>query len=136
MSVIALSVRQPWAWLIVHGWKPIENRGRRTYRRGPILIHAGRMMDTEAHEDLIVGEHPASLLHDLPHELAEAYAKAFQANEVHRGGIVGKAEIVDCITNSPDPWFVGDYGWVLDKAEPVPFKPCNGQLGFFTPIYF
>jgi len=22
----ALSIRQPWAWLIVHGWKDIENR--------------------------------------------------------------------------------------------------------------
>jgi hypothetical protein len=23
--VIALSIRQPWAWMIVHGWKDIEN---------------------------------------------------------------------------------------------------------------
>ncbi len=37
----ALSVHQPWAWLIVAGFKHIENRSRRTHYRGPVLIHAG-----------------------------------------------------------------------------------------------
>jgi hypothetical protein len=37
----ALSVRQPWAWLIVNGFKDVENRPRRTHYRGPSLIHAG-----------------------------------------------------------------------------------------------
>ena len=41
----ALSVRQPWAWLIVNGWKPIENRSRRTNVRGRILIHASLKFD-------------------------------------------------------------------------------------------
>ena len=36
----ALSVRQPWAWLIVNGVKDIENRLWRTHHRGPSLIHA------------------------------------------------------------------------------------------------
>ena len=37
----ALSVRQPWAWLIVSGLKDVENRPRRTHYRGSLLIHAG-----------------------------------------------------------------------------------------------
>jgi hypothetical protein len=41
----ALSVRQPWAWLIVNGLKDIENRPRRTLHRGPLLIHAGLNLD-------------------------------------------------------------------------------------------
>jgi hypothetical protein len=36
----ALSVRQPYAWLIVAGLKDVENRSRRLRHRGPLLIHA------------------------------------------------------------------------------------------------
>lgn len=36
-----ISIRQPCAWLIVHGWKNIENRLWPTRVRGPVLIHAG-----------------------------------------------------------------------------------------------
>jgi ASCH domain len=38
--LLALSVRQPWAWLIVNGVKDNENRSWRTDHRGPLLIHA------------------------------------------------------------------------------------------------
>jgi hypothetical protein len=38
----ALSIRQPWAWLIVHGFKPVENRDWATDYRGPLAIHAGK----------------------------------------------------------------------------------------------
>ena len=47
----ALSIRQPWAWLIVHGSKRVENRSRRTHYRGPVLIHASAGMTIrEYHE--------------------------------------------------------------------------------------
>ena len=42
-----LSVRQPWAWLIVAGHKDIENRKWYTNHRGPLLIHASKAMDPE-----------------------------------------------------------------------------------------
>jgi hypothetical protein len=41
----ALSVRQPWAWLIVNNYKPYENRTWSTKVRGPILIHASNAFD-------------------------------------------------------------------------------------------
>ncbi len=44
----ALSVRQPWAWLIVAGYKDVENRGWATKYRGRILIHAGRRAAEDA----------------------------------------------------------------------------------------
>lgn len=37
----AISIHQPWAWLIVEGYKDIENRTWLTAYRGPVLIHAG-----------------------------------------------------------------------------------------------
>lgn len=47
-----LTVRQPWAWAIVHGGKDVENRGRNiagSYR-GPVAIHAGMREDTAARQ--------------------------------------------------------------------------------------
>lgn len=37
----AISIKQPWASLIAHGIKDIENRSWRTNYRGRVLIHAG-----------------------------------------------------------------------------------------------
>ncbi len=45
-----LTVRQPWAWAIVHGGKDVENRVRNiagSYR-GPVAIHAGLQDDVDA----------------------------------------------------------------------------------------
>ena len=36
----ALSIKQPWASLIAHGIKDIENRNWKTHFRGRIYIHA------------------------------------------------------------------------------------------------
>ena len=36
--LLAIAIRQPWAWLIVNGYKEIENRSWRTRVRGPLLI--------------------------------------------------------------------------------------------------
>ncbi|MFJ4787628.1 VVA0879 family protein [Streptomyces sp. NPDC088794] len=38
-----LSIRQPWAFAVAEGFKPIENRSQRTHHRGPIFIHASRL---------------------------------------------------------------------------------------------
>jgi len=37
----ALTVRQPWAHMIAHCGKTVENRGRQTRYRGQVAIHAG-----------------------------------------------------------------------------------------------
>ena len=41
----ALSLKQPWAALLVHGLKTIEVRRWPTARRGCVLIHAARVPD-------------------------------------------------------------------------------------------
>ena len=45
MTLYALSLKQPWAALLVHGRKTIEVRRWATKRRGPVLIHAARVPD-------------------------------------------------------------------------------------------
>jgi hypothetical protein len=47
----AITVRQPWAWLVVTGKKDIENRTWRTHYRGKLLIHAAsRLADVSLDE--------------------------------------------------------------------------------------
>ncbi|ODT01562.1 MAG: hypothetical protein ABS52_16595 [Gemmatimonadetes bacterium SCN 70-22] len=111
----ALSVQQPWAWLIVNGHKDIENRDWWTKRRGErVLIHAGRKFDDEG---------LAWVRQQFPHI---ALPPTFES-----GGIVGEVTVTGCVTQSASPWFVGRYGFTLANATPVPFYPVRGQLGFF-----
>ncbi len=111
----ALSIKQPWAWLIVSGHKDIENRAWSTSYRGRVLIHAGKRYDGYRYDwDW-----------DWPEiEKPDIFAM---------GGIVGEAAIVDCVTRSPSPWFCGPYGFIIVNARPLPFRACRGALGFFTP---
>ena len=134
-----LTVRQPWAWAIVHGGKDVENRVRNIAGdyRGPVAIHAGVAWDWDS--QLPVGEtpHPTSV-------------------SLRRGAIIGIVDLVEVhhVTTSSVPGRVGapvcwdtatppghlcskwaesfNDGWHLEVAnarplrEPFPFK---GALG-------
>lgn len=115
-----LSIRQPWAWLIVNGHKDIENRNWSTVYRGPLLLHAGKLMGKRYHTEVSEWVQYEFGI-DLP---------AF--DDLPRGGIVGTATLVDCVRDSSSPWFSpGGVGWLLRDAKPLPFRPCNGALGLF-----
>lgn len=126
--VKALSIMQPWAWLIVNGCKDIENRDWRCHRRGPVLIHAGKKVDRDAMEALCEGYHPVT---GQPLDI-DVYAVLPHTFET--GGIVGEAVITGCVDRSDSPWFVGRYGILIREARPLPFIPCKGALGFFEPL--
>ena len=140
---LALSVRQPWAWAIIHGGKDIENRDWRRPNpglnfRGEVAIHASSGMTRREYEDAadaiidIIGRCPA------PHELV-------------RGGIIGMVTVVDVVrkaecpapsgrlperesegaSNNPSPWFFGPVGLVLRDPVACAPVPAKGALGFF-----
>ncbi len=113
----ALSIRQPWAWCILHG-KPVENRTWWTPYTGPLLIHAAKGMTLAEYKEC--RNFAASLGLTVP-----------PADELERGGIVGKARLTACVTNHPSEWFFGPYGLVLEDVHPLPFRPLKGQLGLF-----
>lgn len=122
---LILSVRQPWAWLIVNGGKDIENRSWGTNVRGRVLIHAAKGVTKREWADAWDW---------VRHVCPEAWEKGkreIQAGAIERGGIIGSVEIVDCVTRSDSPWFMGEYGFVLRDPKPVPFYRCPGQLKFF-----
>ena len=116
----ALSIRQPWANLILKAGKDIENRNWPTRFRGRILIHAAKGCTRAELEDAL----------DFAEDSCGT-RYTVDLKTIHRGGIVGSVEIVDCVQSSASRWFVGDYGFVLRNPEILPFRPMNGQLGFF-----
>ncbi len=120
MVLKALSINQPWAWCIVNGYKPVENRDWFTDERGEILIHAGKKFDYDGWL-WITKAFPNIPLPDV--------------ERFDMGGIVGSAEIVDCVNQSDDPWFFGKFGFVMKNAKPCVMVPCKGALGFFRPDY-
>ncbi|MBA43598.1 MAG: hypothetical protein CMF62_06305 [Magnetococcales bacterium] len=117
----ALSIRQPWAWLIVNGYKDIENRSWPTKKRGLIAIHASKTMTKEDY--------------NTAKQVALSQGVAIP-DRIHfdRGCIVGVAVIKDCVTESDSPWFFGEHGFVLENAKPCAPFPYKGQLGFFNVV--
>lgn len=123
MRLKALSVRQPWAWAIIHGGKDIENRSWQAVNhglkvRGRICIHAAKGMTRDEYED--AREFIDSLGYHTP-----------DARALFRGGIIGEVDVVDVVSESKSPWFFGPRGLVLRDARPMEFIPAVGALGYF-----
>ena len=114
----AITIRQPWAWAIVAGYKDVENRSRRTNFRGPLLVHAAVDLDPRGFEFLWEN----GLYKKLPSDLS-------------RGGLIGMVDVVDCTRAYDSDWaFAGSWQWVLRR--PREFKSvlrCRGHLGLFEP---
>jgi hypothetical protein len=121
-----LSIRQPWAWLIIYAGKDIENRSWWTNIRGRILVHAAKGLTRDEYE----------LCLDFAHQVSRE--RRFSPgivmpnrDELARGGVIGSVEITGVDAASFSPWFVGPYGFVLRDPHPLPFIPLRGRLGFF-----
>lgn len=119
----ALSIRQPWAWLILYGGKDIENRTWHTKLRGRFLVHASAGMTRSEYADAyqFFLESGAG---QSPFEFPEFAS-------LQRGGIIGSVELVDSVDHSDSPWYVGQKGFELRDPRPTPFIPFKGRLQFF-----
>ena len=145
----AITIKQPWASLIVHGIKDIENRTWACpwkYIGHRVLIHAsGKPVEmrnpnsvfTKAQWDSL----PKPLNYDnfydsiLTNEqlLALPENKEWKDFSFCTGSIIGSVEIIDCVQNHPSIWAEkGVYNWVL--ANPILFPepiPAKGKLSFW-----
>jgi hypothetical protein len=110
----AIVVRQPWAWLIISGYKDIENRSWTTRHRGPLLIQA------------------SATLRRSELELAEkVFGRKIDESKLQLGGIIGMVDLYDITDRKTSKWFFGPYGWKLRSARRLPFRPHKGRLGLF-----
>lgn len=105
-----LTIKQPWATLIMQGDKRFEFRSWQTKYRGELLIHAGKGIDKEAMKRL----------------------KKYIPEDMPLGKILGKVKLVDCIRMSPEfkemllkenneiytkSSFQENYGWQVTDVE-------------------
>lgn len=105
-----LTIKQPWATLIMQGYKRFEFRSWQTKYRGDLLIHAGKGIDKEAIKRL----------------------EKYLPKELLTGKILGKVTLVDCIKMSPEfkerllkenkdiyakSSFQENYGWQMDNVQ-------------------
>lgn len=149
----ALSVREPWAALIIRGapmfkavdngdgsqrvelaglmLKDCENRDRKTNYRGKLLIHASKRE--------VKFEDTLDYLTSLGISIYSCLMLS-SPNYAPRGAILGEVELVDCRFRCGDtnanlfsPWHeIGKWGWYF--ANPKPYAspiPYSGQLGLF-----
>lgn len=120
-----LTIKEPWASLIIEGYKKYEFRSWRTNYRGKILIHAGMSLEKDMLE-------------------------RFEKYDLHcsKGAIIGEAILTDCILvdeefskklRSIDPVVYGrsnhveTYAWKLEQVvkydKPIYVK---GKLGLWN----
>lgn len=120
-----ITLKQPWATLIIHGYKKYEFRSWKTNYRGKILIHAGKGIDKDGIERVkhLNLEYPTSK-------------------------ILGEVEIVDCIKLNKDingkiikedPIIYGNnenregYAWVLNNNKILnDDRVVKGRLGIWN----
>lgn len=120
-----LTIKQPWASLIINGYKRYEFRSWYTNYRGELLIHAGKSVDKEAMKRL-----EKYLDFDIP-----------------IGKIIGKVNITDCVkldSNLKEELLnensdiyknfeVGSFGWQIEDVikfdNPI---EINGMLGLWN----
>ena len=108
----AVSIRQPWAWAIIHAGKDIENRKWNTHLRGTFAVHASGNLDNDA---------------VLPEGVDVPDIKVLP-----RGAIIGVVDLVEVVEESSSKWFTGPYGFVLRNPRPLPRPiPCKGSLKFW-----
>ena len=114
----ALSLKQPFAELVVSGKKTIELRNWNTKFRGKFLIHASKIPDSKAMKKLGFEELPV-------------------------GVIVGEAELIEVKKYENDlehkkdknkhladsSW--GKYGFILKDIKRIKPIPAKGKLGFW-----
>jgi len=120
---LALAVRQPWAWAIIHAGKNIENRSpvatRYMKHRGRIAIAASKNMTQEEYRSAAAF-------------MARFGVIAPAAADLVRGAIIGSVEVVDVVSKSMSHWWMGPRGLILRDplaCEPV---PSAGALGFYA----
>jgi hypothetical protein len=130
-NIPALTVKQPWARLIMLGIKNVENRSWTTDYRGRLFIHAGRSWDgTELSTE----------------QLRQATRQIAPNREDHvYGAIIGTVELTEIVEDSESPWArkSGPSGgravhhWLISNprqlSAPIPWR---GQMGLWWPTRF
>ena len=127
----ALSIKQPWATLVLMGAKSVEIRKWSTPLRDRILIHTGKISD------------------DRPEGWAALREEWLPLTEF-RGGLIGEVDLVDCVSYTSSRSFTADrqlhrndptwfrppvlYGFRFENPIVSAFRPYLGQVRMFPVV--
>lgn len=115
LGMMALTVRQPWASLIISGQKNVENRCWSTQYRGRLAIHAAKTIDEDGYE-IVENQLGLTIPRSLP-----------------RGLVLGTVTLHSVVADASSPWALpGCWHWCL--SDPRPFRTpfhARGQIGLW-----
>ena len=121
MTMRALTVRNPWAWAIIHAGKDIENRTWSTSYRGPLVIHAAARLEAVEYQRV------CSWMRQHVDVLAPA------PDRLIGQALVGVVDLVDCVRDSASRWAMPDqWHWVLRDPRTCEPRLARGKLGLWT----
>jgi hypothetical protein len=142
-----LSVRQPWAFAIAEGFKPIENRGRRTHYRGPVWIHAPKPL--EKHVSIVLHSRPAAARLDelggrtnfwdairtVPSRFRQDPTTLALSAVIATARITGCHRASDTCGPACQAWgWLDAWHWEISDARPLTAAvPAKGSLGLWKP---
>lgn len=120
----ALSIQQPWAWAIMRGYKPIENRTWKPPHNlvgKPFWVHAGKTVDGGG----------------IPQLKKLGVPGVPKQSDYITGAVLGAVRLVRVLDSYPSPFFSGPWGWLLERPVglPEPIK-MKGQLKFWMPEFY
>jgi len=137
--MMCLSVRQPWATLIIAGIKNVENRKWDTRLRGALAIHASKTSDQQAMYFLhqIMREDPGVKTAIMEYGQRTGI-DMLRLDSYPTGAVIGFVNLIDIRS----PGIVDDdhrvwrdpmqHGWVLRSPIELDEKqPLGGRLGLF-----
>ena len=124
-----ISIREPFATLIMNGVKKIETRSWKTNYRGELFIHASGINIAKkfVYNDVIAG-----LIKDM---------------DMHYGNIICRCNLVDCVYMDDNfiecvmknkieynlgKYEVGRYAWILEDIEPICPILVKGRLNIWN----
>lgn len=113
----AISVKQPYGWLILNGGKDFENRGQYSSFIGNILIHVSKV--------------PSEFIDLIRLDVRKHHKIEIPATEeLDLGGIAGVADFDHFVRYSESKWSNGS-GYPIKATQVLPFKPWKGKQGFW-----
>lgn len=123
-----LTIKQPWAWAIIHGGKDLENRN---WFPSDKVLKVGERFAVQASKGLTRYEYNDAWTFMQKLGFASVTPPLFE--DLERGGIIGTVQYDGYVREheTDSPWFMGKYGLKLSDPQPCEFKPIKGRLGFF-----
>ena len=138
----AISLKQPWAWLMVNGYKMPEFRNRRDSFRGECYVHASKQMDKTAFDWIAM-------------HIPFPYIKEFMTNRLpplgmfNVGKIIGKFTVMDCLPVAlarekypNDIWLkmagdsLGKYAFITESPISLPPHEQFEIKGKVSPLFW